>query len=126
MKSLHMQPIHLGKETLLDLETQKTRSVGYRAAPNTPTTAKRFSTMEKFTNPRLCVAIEAKQPYIRETLKPFEQAGFFVYNLHNDYMWVVENKFKPVTRVSFEKLYEENYMVDVLLSRTELPLDKLN
>jgi len=81
--------------------------------------------LEKFTNPRLCIAMEAKQPYIRETLKPFEQAGFFVYNLHNDYMWVVENKFKPVTRVSFEKLYEEKYMVDVLLSRTELPLDKV-
>jgi hypothetical protein len=44
MKSLHMQPIHLGKEALLELETQKTRSVGYRAAPNAPTTAKRFST----------------------------------------------------------------------------------
>jgi hypothetical protein len=66
------------------------------------------------------------QPYIRETFEPFEQAGFFVYNPHYDCMWVVEKKIKPVARVRFEKLYAERYMVDVLLSRTELPLDKLN
>jgi hypothetical protein len=29
MKSLHMQPLHLGKEAELDLETRNTRSVSY-------------------------------------------------------------------------------------------------
>jgi hypothetical protein len=74
----------------------------------------------------LCVAIEAKQPYIRETLEPFERAGFFVYNLHNDYLWVIENKIKPPTRVSFEELYAKKYMVDILLTRREIPFEKLN
>jgi FkbM family methyltransferase len=82
--------------------------------------------LEKFTSSRLCVAIEAKQPYIRETLEPFEKAGFFVYNLHNNYLWVVENKIKPATRLSFEELYATKYMVDVLLSRREIPFERLN
>jgi len=82
--------------------------------------------LKNFTSSRLCVAVEAKQPYIRETLEPFERAGFFVYNLHNDYSWVVENKIKPATRVSFEELYAKKYMVDVLLSRMEIPFEMLN
>ena len=82
--------------------------------------------LENFTSSRLCVAIEAKQPYIRQTLEPFEKAGFFVYNLHNDYLWIVENEIKPATRVSFEELYAKKYMVDVLLSRREIPVDMLN
>jgi FkbM family methyltransferase len=81
--------------------------------------------LENFTNSRLCVAVEAKQPHIRRTLEPFEEAGFFVYNLHNDYLWIVENKIKPATRVSFEELYAKKYMVDVLLSRREIPFDML-
>ena len=79
--------------------------------------------LENFTSSRLCVAIEAKQPHVRETLEPFERAGFFVYNLHNDYFWVVEKKTKPASRVSFEELYAKKYMVDVLLTRRELPLE---
>ena len=82
--------------------------------------------LANFTSSRLCVAIEAKQPYIRQTLEPFEKAGFFVYNLHNDYLWIVENEIKPATRVSFEELYAKKYMVDVLLSRREIPVDMLN
>jgi hypothetical protein len=82
--------------------------------------------LENFTSSRLCIAIEAKQPYIRETLEPFERAGFYVYDLHNDYFWVVENKIKPATRVSFEGLYAKKYMVDVLLTRRELPCERLN
>ena len=82
--------------------------------------------LENFTSSRLCVAIEAKQPYIRETLGPFEKAGFFAYNLHNNYLWVVENKLKPAARVSFEELYAKKYMVDVLLSRREIPFESLN
>jgi FkbM family methyltransferase len=82
--------------------------------------------LKNFTSSRLCVAIEAKQPYIRETLEPFEKAGFFVYDLHNDYLWVVENKIKPATRVNFEELYARKYMADVLLSRREIPLTRIN
>jgi FkbM family methyltransferase len=81
--------------------------------------------LENFTSSRLCVAIEAKQPYIRETLEPFEKAGFFVYNLHNDYFWVVDNKITPATPVRFEDLYAKKYMVDVLLSRREIPFERL-
>lgn len=81
--------------------------------------------LENFTSSRLCIAIEAKQPYIRETLEPFEKAGFSAYNLHNDYMWVIENKMRPATRVTFDELYAKKYMVDILLSRRELPLEKL-
>jgi FkbM family methyltransferase len=81
--------------------------------------------LENFTSSRLCVAIEAKQPYIRETLEPFEKAGFYAYNLHNDYMWVIESKIKPATRISFEELYAKKYMVDILLTRREIPLEKL-
>ena len=82
--------------------------------------------LESFTNSRLCVAVEAKQPYIREALEPFEKAGFFAYNLHNDYLWVVENKIKPATRVNYAELYKKKYMVDVLLSRREIPPTTLN
>lgn len=75
-----------------------------------------------FTHPRLCVALEAKAPHIKETLAPFEQAGFYVYDLHNDYRWLFESKTKPVTKAQFSDLYAKKYMVDVLLSRSELAL----
>jgi FkbM family methyltransferase len=79
--------------------------------------------LENFTSSRLCVAMEAKQPYIRETLEPFERAGFFVYDLHNDYKWVVDAHVNATfTRASFEELYSKKYMVDVLLARRELSL----
>ena len=81
--------------------------------------------LEHFTNPRLCVAIEAKQPYIRETLEPFEKAGFFAYDLHNDYLWVVDDAVMPASPVSFERLYAKKFMVDVLLSRTKIPFERL-
>ena len=74
-----------------------------------------------FTHERLCVAMEAKAPHIRETLEPFEKAGFFAYNLHNNYRWVFEKKVKPISRENFADLYAERMMVDVLISRRELP-----
>jgi hypothetical protein len=77
--------------------------------------------LDKFTSSRLCVAVEAKHPHIRETLEPFEKAGFCAYDLHNDYLWVVEEQVKPPVRVRYEELYGAKYMVDVLLSRTEIP-----
>lgn len=81
--------------------------------------------VEHFTNERLCVAIEAKQPHVRDTLGPFERAGFLAYDLHNNYLWVLENTIQPPTRVTFDQLYATKYMADVLLSREELPLMKL-
>ena len=82
--------------------------------------------LDNFTSSRLCVAVEAKQPFIRETLEPFEKAGFYAYNLHNNYLWVVEAQIKPAVRVRYEELYGTKYMVDVLLSRREIPQTALN
>lgn len=82
--------------------------------------------LDHFTNSRLCVAIEAKQPFIRETLEPFEKAGFHAYNLHNDYLWVVEAQTKVPTPARYDELYRTKYMVDVLLSRSEIPQEVLN
>jgi FkbM family methyltransferase len=78
--------------------------------------------LKSFPHERLCIAIEAKAPHIRETLEPFEKAGFFVYDLHNDYRWVLETKQRPVSREKFADLYKKPMMVDVLLSRKELVL----
>jgi FkbM family methyltransferase len=72
------------------------------------------------THPRLLVALEAKAPQVRQTLAPFEQAGFFVYNLHNDYRWLVNTKTLQPTSETYANLYAEKHMVDVLLSRRAL------
>lgn len=69
---------------------------------------------------RLCVALEAKAPHVRQTLAPFEQAGFHVYNLHNDYRWLVNTKTLRPTPETYENLYAQQHMVDVLLSRQAL------
>lgn len=82
--------------------------------------------LEYFTHPRLCVALEAKAPHIVTTLKPFEDAGFFAYDLQNDYQWLVQKKVKPAKKISFDALYKKKIMVDVLLSRHELDLDKMD
>ncbi|MBV8906508.1 MAG: FkbM family methyltransferase [Acidobacteriia bacterium] len=82
--------------------------------------------LESFTSSRLCVAIEAKQPNIRKTLEPFEKAGFFAYDLHNDYLWMIKDRIMPATRVSFEELYAKKQMVDVFLSRRQIPVERLN
>jgi FkbM family methyltransferase len=72
------------------------------------------------THQRLRVALEAKAPHIRKTLVPFEQAGFFVYNLHNDYRWLVDTQAVQPTPETYENLYARQHMVDVLLSREAL------
>lgn len=72
------------------------------------------------THKRLRVALEAKAPHIRKTLAPFELAGFFVYNLHNDYRWLVDTKTVQPTPETYENLYAQQHMVDVLLSRQAL------
>ncbi len=78
--------------------------------------------ISRFTNERLCIAMEAKAPFIRDALEPFEKDGFQVYDLHNDYRWVFEKKMKPASKEKFADLYKKRMMVDVLLSRRELRL----
>lgn len=72
------------------------------------------------THQRLRVALEAKAPHIRKTLAPFEHAGFFVYNLHNNYRWLVDTQAVQPTPETYENLYAQQHMVDVLLSREAL------
>ncbi len=77
--------------------------------------------LQAFTHPRLCVAVEAKAPHIRDTLEPFARAGFSAYDLQNDYQWLYTTAFKPSVPATFEALYKRRVMVDVLLSRQPLP-----
>ena len=41
-----------------------------------------------FSHPRLVVALEVRPP-IEATLMPFQERGFYVYDLHNDYHWAL-------------------------------------
>ncbi len=79
------------------------------------------SIVEYFTHPRLAVALEAKPPHIEKTLRPFEESGFFAYDLHNDYRWVVEQPYKGPSLVRFADLYKRKKMIDILLTRQILP-----
>jgi len=73
------------------------------------------------THERLCVALEAKAPHVRATLEPFERAGFLIYNLHNDYRWLLNRRApRRPSPMSFAQAYATRYMVDVLLSRQPL------
>jgi len=76
--------------------------------------------IETCSHERLHVALEAKAPHIRETLEPFERAGFFVYDLHNDYRWLLNSKVIPPSEETYASLYARKYMVDVLLCRQKL------
>lgn len=71
-------------------------------------------------HPGLVVALEAKAPYIRQTLQPFADAGFHAYDLHNDYRWLVNTRVRVPAPVAFEALMARPAMVDVLLSRHPL------
>jgi FkbM family methyltransferase len=72
------------------------------------------------THSRLVVALEAKAPHVRQTLEPFERAGFFVYDLRNDYRWLVDRKAVLPIRQTYTNLFAQRHMVDVLLSRQSL------
>lgn len=72
------------------------------------------------THERLCVAVEAKAAGLRETLAPFEQAGFHAYDLRNDYRWLVNTAPRRPRAVDFRTLYERGRMADVLLARQPL------
>jgi FkbM family methyltransferase len=77
--------------------------------------------VEHFTHPRLVVALEAKAPRVAETLRPFRDAGFHAYDLHNDYRWVFEREVPRITAVSYDDVTSRR-MVDVLVSREPLDL----
>ncbi|WP_139333357.1 FkbM family methyltransferase [Mycobacterium sp. SP-6446] len=73
-----------------------------------------------FPHPRLVVALEVWAP-IEATLKPFQEEGFYVYDLHNDYHWIFERKVRAITEVTYRDLYRRR-VADVLLSRQPLAL----
>ncbi|MEO5670840.1 MAG: FkbM family methyltransferase [Ramlibacter sp.] len=74
-------------------------------------------------HPRLMVALEAKAPHIRETLEPFEKAGFHIYDLRNDYRWLLNTQVASPLACSYESLYERKYMADVLVTREKLEVE---
>lgn len=69
-----------------------------------------------FTHPRLVVALLAKEPNVRTTLKSFEEQGFHIYDRHNDYRWVFERKTSPFTEATYDDFDNESTAY-VLLSR---------
>jgi FkbM family methyltransferase len=72
------------------------------------------------THDRLCVALEVKAAGLRQTLGPFEAAGFHAYDLRNDYRWLVNAQPRRPRPVDFRTLYQRARMADVLLSRQPL------
>jgi len=80
-----------------------------------------------FTNPRLVVALEVRTQ-IEETLKPFQEQGFHVYDLHNDYRWIFEDKVPAITETTYYDVAHRSWRqarahaADVLLSRQPLAL----
>jgi hypothetical protein len=76
--------------------------------------------IDHFTHPDLMVALEAKSTHIARTLRPFEEAGFHVCDLRNDYHWLFSAKVQDILPVRYAQLYRRRFMVDVLLSRNRL------
>ena len=72
------------------------------------------------THPRLHVALEAKATHLRETLEPFERAGFHLYDLRNDYRWLVNAARRRPRATTFGEIYARGRMADVLVSRQAL------
>jgi FkbM family methyltransferase len=73
-----------------------------------------------FSHPRLVVALEVRAQ-IEETLMPFQEQGFYVYDLHNDYRWIYERKVPAITQAAYRDFYHRDF-ADVLLSRQPLAL----
>jgi hypothetical protein len=73
-----------------------------------------------FCHPRLVVAIELRTE-IEKTLMPFQERGFRIYDLHNDYNWRYERKVPAITEVTYRDFYQRD-TADVLLSRQPLVL----
>ncbi|ORW47507.1 hypothetical protein AWB89_10280 [Mycobacterium paraense] len=80
-----------------------------------------------FTHPNLVVALEVRTQ-IEATLKPFQDQGFHVYDLHNDYRWVYEDKVPAITEAAYRDFSHRGWRetrahaADVLLSRQPLAL----
>lgn len=80
-----------------------------------------------FTHPNLVVALEVRT-HIEATLKPFQDQGFHVYDLHNDYRWVYEDKVPAITEAAYRDFSHRGWRetrahaADVLLSRQPLSL----
>jgi FkbM family methyltransferase len=81
----------------------------------------------EFPHPRLVVALEVRAE-IEATLKPFQEQGFHVYDLHNDYQWLFENKVPAITEAEYYDISHRSWRqtrshaADVLLSRQPLDL----
>lgn len=81
----------------------------------------------EFTHPDLVVALEVRTQ-IEATLKPFQDQGFHVYDLHNDYRWVYEDKVPAITEAAYRDFSHRGWRetrahaADVLLSRRPLAL----
>jgi FkbM family methyltransferase len=73
-----------------------------------------------FSHPRLVVALEVVPP-IEATLKPFQERGFYIYDMHNDYHWAAERKTPQITEAVYGDFYHRA-AADVLLSRQPLAL----
>jgi FkbM family methyltransferase len=73
-----------------------------------------------FPHPSLVVALEVRAQ-IEATLAPFQERGFYVYDLHSDYPWLFERKVPAISQVAYRDLYHRNF-ADVLLSRQPLAL----
>jgi FkbM family methyltransferase len=73
-----------------------------------------------FPHPGLVVALEVREQ-IEATLMPFQQRGFFIYDLHNDYHWLYERKVPAITEAAYRDFYHRA-SADVLLSRQPLSL----
>jgi hypothetical protein len=59
---------------------------------------------------------------------PFQEQGFYVYDLHNDYRWIFEGKVPAITEAAYRDFYHRGWRqtrahaADVLLSRQPLAL----
>lgn len=73
-----------------------------------------------FTHPRLVVALELRAQ-IEATLMPFQDQGFYIYDLHNDYRWLYERKVPAITKAAYRDFYHRDF-ADALLSRQPLIL----
>jgi FkbM family methyltransferase len=73
-----------------------------------------------FSHPRLVVALEVRTQ-IEATLMPFQEQGFHIYDLHNDYHWRFERKVPAITAAAYRDFYHRD-IADVLLSRQALAL----
>ena len=71
-----------------------------------------------FAHPELVVALEVRAQ-IEATLRPFQEAGFHVYDLHSNFPWLFERKVPAITQVAYSDLYDRD-SVDILLSRQPL------